>query len=127
MSNDENVASEEITPIFTGKLYDFIKKLVQVIIPGFSAMYFAFANIWGLPGAEQVVGSLAAINLFLGLLIGVSSRQYKALNLPYDGSIVVTPKQDGGTLFTLELNSDPNDLPLKKSVVFDIVVPTQNE
>ena len=36
----------------------------------------AFAGIWGFPYAEQVVGTITAVDTFLGVLLGISSSQY---------------------------------------------------
>ena len=38
--------------------------------------YFALAGIWGLPYGEQVVGTITAIDTFLGVLLGISSANY---------------------------------------------------
>ncbi len=37
---------------------------------------FALAGIWGLPYGEQVVGTITAVDTFLGVLLGISSAQY---------------------------------------------------
>ena len=45
--------------------------------------------IWGLPYAEEVVGTIMAIDAFLGILLGVSTVSYKKVvdvqkNVPDD-------------------------------------------
>lgn len=62
--------------ILPTKVYDGLKAAVQVLLPGAGALYFALAQIWGLPKAEEVVGSISAVAVFLGLLLGLSSRNY---------------------------------------------------
>lgn len=56
--------------------YDFLKWVAQILLPAFGTLYFALAQIWGLPYAEQVVGTITAIDCFLGALLGISTMQY---------------------------------------------------
>lgn len=60
--------------------YDTLKYICQVVIPALGTLYFALGTIWGpnvFPYAEQVVGSLTAIDAFMGVLLKISSDQYK--------------------------------------------------
>ena len=59
------------------KLYDWLKWIAQIWLPALASLYFAIAQIWGLPYAEQIVGPITAIDAFLGALLGVSTIQYK--------------------------------------------------
>ena len=59
------------------KLYDFLKWVAQILLPAVATLYFAIAQIWGLPYAEQIVGTITAIDAFLGALLGISTVQYK--------------------------------------------------
>jgi TRAP-type uncharacterized transport system fused permease subunit len=56
--------------------YDVLKWIAQILLPALGTLYFAIANIWGLPYAEQVVGTITAIDTFLGVLLGISSDSY---------------------------------------------------
>jgi hypothetical protein len=56
--------------------YDLLKWIAQILLPALGTLYFAIANIWGLPDAEQVVGTITAIDTFLGVLLGISSSVY---------------------------------------------------
>lgn len=58
------------------KLYDVLKIWAQIVLPAIGALYFALAKIWGLPFATEVVGTLAAIDTFLGTLLKISSISY---------------------------------------------------
>lgn len=62
--------------IFSNKAYDRIKWVTQYLLPGLSTLYFALSNIWGFPYTEEVVGTIAALNVFLGLVLGISSNRY---------------------------------------------------
>lgn len=56
--------------------YDSLKWIAQILLPALGTLYFALANIWGLPNAEQVVGTITAIDAFLGVLLGISTDNY---------------------------------------------------
>lgn len=56
--------------------YDKLKFIAQIVLPALGTLYFALASIWGLPYGEQIVGTLTAVDAFLGALLGISSAQY---------------------------------------------------
>lgn len=58
------------------KTYDALKWIAQFLLPGAGTLYFALAGIWGLPYGEQVVGTITAVDTFLGVLLGISTAQY---------------------------------------------------
>jgi hypothetical protein len=60
----------------SNKVYDALKFIAQILLPAIGTLYFALARIWDLPLAEQVVGTITAIDAFLGALLGISSYQY---------------------------------------------------
>lgn len=60
----------------TNEQYDAIKYIAQYILPAAGTLYFALAGIWGLPYGEQVVGTITAIDTFLGVVLGISSATY---------------------------------------------------
>lgn len=60
----------------TNKTYDVLKWIAQIALPAAGALYFALAKIWGFPYATEVVGTISAIDAFLGALLGISTSQY---------------------------------------------------
>lgn len=46
------------------------------LLPAAGTLYFALAGIWGLPCGEQVVGTITAVDTFLGVILGISTSQY---------------------------------------------------
>jgi hypothetical protein len=61
----------------SNKMYDVLKWLAMVLLPAVATLYFALAGIWGFPHGEEIVGTITAIDTFLGVLLGISSSQYK--------------------------------------------------
>ena len=63
--------------MLSNKTYDFLKWVAQYGLPAVGTLYFALAGIWSLPYGEEVVGTITAIDAFLGVLLGISTAQYK--------------------------------------------------
>lgn len=61
---------------FSKNTYDFLKWVAQFLLPAVGTLYFALASIWNLPHGEQVVGTITAVDAFLGVLLGISSNAY---------------------------------------------------
>lgn len=60
----------------TDKMYDVLKWIAQILLPAVATLYFAIAQIWGFPYGEEIVGTITAIDAFLGALLGISTYQY---------------------------------------------------
>jgi len=71
------------------KTYDILKFIAQIVLPGLGTLYFALAGIWGFPYGEEIVGTIAAIDAFLGLLLGISTNQYYKSGKDVAGTIAV--------------------------------------
>ena len=64
----------------SNKTYDILKWITQYMLPAIGTLYFALAGIWGFPYGEQIVGTITAIDTFLGVVLGISSAQYNKTN-----------------------------------------------
>ena len=64
----------------SNKTYDMLKWIAQYLLPALATLYFGLAGIWGLPYGEQVVGTITAIDTFLGVILGISTAQYNKSN-----------------------------------------------
>lgn len=62
--------------MMSNKVYDILKWIALIALPAVATLYFAIAQIWGLPYGEQVVGTITAIDTFLGALLGISNYNY---------------------------------------------------
>ncbi len=60
----------------SNKLYDVLKWIAMYLLPALGTLYFALSGIWGLPYGEEIVGTLTAIDTFLGVLLGISTANY---------------------------------------------------
>ena len=58
------------------RIYDTLKWIAQILLPALGALYAALAGIWGWPYAEAVVGTISAVDVFLGAVLMLDSRKY---------------------------------------------------
>lgn len=124
--------SEEVSPVvndssgrapfLSNEAYDSIKFIAMILLPGIGTLYFALAQIWGFPNGPEVVGSITAFDVFLGLLLGLSSQQYNGSDAKYDGTMDIQQHDEGKT-FSLSLNTHPEDLETKKAITFKVNPP----
>lgn len=81
----------------SNKVYDILKKVAQIWLPACATLYFALAGIWGFPYGEEIVGTITAIDTFLGVVLGISTANYKkneALNVIADTEEVYNEGDD---------------------------------
>lgn len=60
----------------SSKVYDALKFIAVIVLPAAGALYFALSQIWGLPYGEEVVGTITAIDTFLGTVLMIDSSKY---------------------------------------------------
>lgn len=63
----------------SNKMYDLLKWIAMYFLPAVGTLYFALAGIWGLPYGEEIVGSITAVDTFLGVILGISTAQYNKI------------------------------------------------
>lgn len=63
--------------ILSDKTYSLLKWIALILLPALGTLYFALAGIWGLPFGEQIVGTITAVDTFLGAILGISTNNYK--------------------------------------------------
>ena len=70
----------------SNKVYDVLKWIALILLPALATLYFALAKIWGFPYGAEIVGTITAVDAFLGALLQISTDQYnKQEKQPPDG------------------------------------------
>ena len=63
--------------LLPNKAYDILKWIALYLLPALGTLYFALSQIWGFPYGEEIVGTITAIDTFLGVLLGISTVNYR--------------------------------------------------
>ena len=74
--------------MLSNRTYDILKFVAQILLPAIGTLYFALARIWNFPYAEEIVGTITAIDAFLGALLGISTAKYNKQEPPDDDETV---------------------------------------
>ena len=119
MPNENAPETPAMTPFLNDVWYTRLKWVAQILLPALGTLYFALAGALGLPAAEQVVGTILAVDTFLGAVLGISAKQYEKSGARFDGSIVVA-ENDNSLVHRLELDTPPEDLGAKNEVVLKV-------
>ena len=64
----------------SNKTYDVLKWIAQIFLPALGTLYFALAGIWGLLYGEEILGTITAIDVFLGAILKIASNNYEKNN-----------------------------------------------
>lgn len=62
--------------ITSKKLYDGTKWAAQIFLPALGAFIFALSGVWGFDTTGKIVGTITAVDAFLGLLLKKSNDKY---------------------------------------------------
>ena len=62
--------------MLSNRQFDVLKSIAQVWLPALATLYFALSQIWGLPYGEAIVGTITAVDAFLGAVLGISTHLY---------------------------------------------------
>jgi len=102
----------------TNKTYDTLKWVAQIVLPAIGTLYFALAGIWDFPYGEQIVGTITAIDAFLGAILGLSSKNYLG-----DGELIVDTSNPEKDIYSIAIEDYPEKLAEKDRVVLNVVHP----
>jgi len=56
--------------------YDIFYWVVQVVLPAGGSLYFGLAQFWQLPYVNEFVATVALVDTFLGIFLGISTNKY---------------------------------------------------
>lgn len=88
----------------SNKVYDKLKFLVQIGIPGVATLYVGLAQIWDWEKEAEVSGTAVVLAVFLGIFLNRSAAKYEGA-----GDLVVTTDPvDGEVYLAADLNKHPD-------------------
>lgn len=61
----------------SNKVYDVLKWIALIAMPAIIALYSTLSSVWGWAYGEQIVATMAALEVFLGAILQISNAKYK--------------------------------------------------
>ncbi|WNN94539.1 holin [Arthrobacter phage Lewando] len=107
-------------------VYDVLRAIVEVILPGLTVAYYGLAHLWNLPHADEVAATFAIISGFLVTIMKLGRKVYKATQASgpaTDGTLVVSEEGIHGAV----LDTLPEDIANKELVTFKVQNPQDYE
>ena len=102
---------------FGNKVYDVLKFIALIGLPSVTTLYFVLGGIWHLPATEPVIGTMTAVDTFLGAILGLSSKSYS----PHvDGTIHVDDSHPDVMGMQIKFHTSQEELAGKNEAHFKV-------
>lgn len=85
-------------------LYDITKQLATIVFPAAITLYLTLGGIWHWANIQEVSATLGAINVFLGVVLGISTSSYKRSDKSKDGALNIDPTDEDNPVKGLDLS-----------------------
>lgn len=105
--------------ILTGKVYDFFKNLALIYLPALGTFYATLAPIWHLPYADQIIGTILAVDTLLGVVLKISTITYDKKE-KFAGTIDIETMPEGKKVFSLNVDGNLDELDQKEEITFRV-------
>ena len=116
-------STSEKTPLLSNKVYDIMKYVAQILLPALGALYFGLAQIWGLPNAEEVVGTVTIFDTFLGAVLLISTKQYDNSSAKYDGNLIFDEEDPDRRVLRFEVDAPLEEIAVKENLTIKVHKP----
>lgn len=126
MTTEESPAAKHLasstSPLLSDSAYNKLKWVAQYFLPAVGTLYFALAMTWNLPNPEQVLGTVTALDIFLGAILGFSKKSYENSDAKYDGALIVDTSDESKDVYRLEVDQ-LGDMPGKNEITLKVLPP----
>ena len=101
----------------SNRSYNVIKFIAMILLPAAGTLYFALAGVWQLPHAQQIIGTITAVDTFLGAILHVSSKSYTPST---DGKLVIDKSDPAKDTYSLNVTTPLSELEKKDHLLLKI-------
>lgn len=106
---------------FTNGAYDVLKPIALIWLPAIATLYTALAAIFSFGDVAAVVGSISAVDGFLGVVLHLSTNPTPTQPIPTsDGQFVVDKSNPTTNVYSLVLETEPEDLEKKGVITLEV-------
>lgn len=61
----------------SNKVYNALRFVAEIFLPALATLYAALSGIWGFPLSQEIIGTVAAVDAFLGVFVAFLREGYK--------------------------------------------------
>ena len=106
--------------IINNKVYGIIKWVIVYLLPAIGTLYFSISQLWGIPHADQILGTISSVTIFLSMILGLSSSSYKKNGSGMDGVMLVDTSNPDKDVYLLQLTNEAINLAEKDTITFKV-------
>lgn len=103
--------------IIRGTTYDILKWAGTIVLPALGTLYFALADIWGLPFGTEVVGTITAVVTFLNVVLKISKTNYENAGEDVQGILMLDQTNPDMVFTQMDLKGDINEIENDSKIV----------
>lgn len=112
--------------IMNDKVYDVLNNIVKLALPALATFYAAVSGLWGLPYALEVVGTITALSVLLGVFLVIAKAAYTGQPIDYDGVLTVNDTDPEKDVMRLNIDRTLAELGDKDTVTLKVDNPLKN-
>jgi hypothetical protein len=112
----DKLVKERILKLKNGT-YNVLKFVAMVVLPAAATAYFALAGIWHLPHTEQIIGTISAVDTFLGAILHVSTKSYSP---PSNGKLVIDKSDPTKDTYQLDVTTPLDELDKLETILLKV-------
>ena len=109
---------EETPRAVRARILRKMETFASFVSPTVAAIYFILSALFSLRATTFVLGLLAISSSIVGTFLLLQKKRHP--EGIYDGQIVITENENGGKMFSIEVNGEPLDMEFKDEVLFKI-------
>ena len=105
---------------FSVQTQNIVRLFTTIILPGIGFIYVLIAIISDADIFEHGLLFLLALILIFGATLELHAKRSFNSSEGHDGQIVINTTDEGKTVFSLELDKDPDELKKQKNISFEV-------
>ena len=80
----------------SNRTFDILRAICEQVLPALGTLYFALAKIWGLPWGTEIVGTISAVAVCIGTIIGIKRALYNAPLMDEPETVLIPENYEEG-------------------------------
>lgn len=101
--------------------FNFLRMAAELGFPALIALYITLSETWNWGYQTEITATLVGLNVFIGVVVKIFRYRYDKSIEKYDGAVVVNQTDPMKSIFALEFNESPAQIPEMKEIRMKVV------